>query len=227
MARVLCLHGLGGTGATMWPIVGALAADRHEVLAPTLPGHGSTPEDLIAATWQLWLDSARSWPADVVVGQSMGAVLALALAAEGGCRAVVAINPLAADPDAIDGLEWRMSRGHEWLDVAPSTVREMAYERLPLTALLAMHAGVAGVVLGDVKVPVLVVTSGADDVVDPASSDVVACALSGSVERLLLPTSGHVATLDRDRERLCSAVLRFVRRTTVTTKPKSDDAGGG
>ncbi|MFM2070245.1 MAG: hypothetical protein RLZZ623_508 [Actinomycetota bacterium] len=211
----------------MWPIVGALAADRHEVLAPTLPGHGSTPEDLIAATWQLWLDSARSWPADVVVGQSMGAVLALALAAEGGCRAVVAINPLAADPDAIDGLEWRMSRGHEWLDVAPSTVREMAYERLPLTALLAMHAGVAGVVLGDVKVPVLVVTSGADDVVDPASSDVVAGALSGSVERLLLPTSGHVATLDRDRDRLCSAVLRFVRRTTVTTKPKSDDAGGG
>ena len=22
--RVLCLHGLGGTGATMWPLVGAL-----------------------------------------------------------------------------------------------------------------------------------------------------------------------------------------------------------
>ena len=24
MARVLCLHGLGGTGATMWPLVAAL-----------------------------------------------------------------------------------------------------------------------------------------------------------------------------------------------------------
>jgi carboxylesterase len=227
MARVLCLHGLGGTGATMWPIVGALAADRHEVLAPTLPGHGSSPDDLIGVTWQHWLDAARSWPADVVVGQSMGAVLALALAAEGRCRGVVAINPLAPDPDAIDGLEWRMSRGHDWLDVAPSTVREVAYERLPLAALLAMHEGGAGVVLGDVKVPVLVVTSGADDVVDPASSDVVAAELGGAVERLLLPASGHVATLDVDRNRLCSAVLQFVGRTTVTIEPKSDDAGGG
>ena len=35
MARVLCLHGLGGTGATMWPLVGHLQAAHHTVLAPT------------------------------------------------------------------------------------------------------------------------------------------------------------------------------------------------
>lgn len=194
----------------MWPVVGALASDHHEVLAPTLPGHGSSPDDLIDVTWQQWLEAAAGWEADVVVGQSMGAALGLALAAAGRCRGVVAINPLAADPDAIDGLEWRISRGQEWLDVGASTVGEIAYQRLPLAAVLAMHQGIAAIELSAVSVPVHVVTSAGDDVVDPANSDVVAASLGGPVERTRLPSSGHVATLDVDRHLLCSAVTRFV-----------------
>jgi carboxylesterase len=215
MTRVLCLHGLGGSGATMWPVVAALSSDGHELLAPTLPGHGVEPEALVGRTWSEWLQAARDWPADVVVGQSMGAMLALALAAEGRCRAVVAINPLAADPDAIDGLEWRISRGHDWIDVAPSTVGELAFDRLPLGALLEMHRGVDAIALDAVTIPVLVATSATDDVVDPASSDLVAAALSGTVERLVLPRSGHVATLDVDRDLLCAKVRQFIVGVTA------------
>ena len=210
MARVLCLHGLGGTGATMWPVVGHLTSAHHTVLAPTLPGHGSTPDDLMALEWSQWLDAARDWPADVVVGQSMGAMLALALAAEGRCRAVVTINPLAPDPDAVDGLEWRISRGTEWHDVGPSSVGEQAYERLPMTSLLAMQTGILGVALGRVDVPVLIVTSALDDVVDPASSEVVAAMLAGPVERVVLARSGHVATLDIERDQLGHRIAQFV-----------------
>lgn len=207
MARVLCLHGLGGSGATMWPVVGSLSGAGHDAFAPTLPGHGSVPDDLAGVTWDDWLAAARAWPADLVVGQSMGAMLALALAAEGACRAVVAINPLSADPDAIDGLEWRRSRGHEWIEVGPSEVGEIAYERLPIASLLEMHQGIAGLDLGRVTVPVLIATSSGDQVVDPRSSDVVAAALGGPVQRLTLARSGHVATLDRDRTRLCRAIV--------------------
>ena len=46
MTRVLCLHGLGGTGATMWPIVAACIDAGFTTLAPTLPGHGTDPADL-------------------------------------------------------------------------------------------------------------------------------------------------------------------------------------
>ena len=78
------------------------------MLAPTLPGHGGEPDDLIGVDWETWLAAAREWPADgpadIVVGQSMGALLAFALAAEGRAGAVVAINPPAPDPDAIDGM---------------------------------------------------------------------------------------------------------------------------
>ncbi len=212
MARVLCLHGLGGTGAPMWPIVGHLAAAHHTAFAPTLPGHGSDPSDLVAVAWDDWLDAAREWDADVVVGQSMGAGLALVLAAEGRVRAAVVINPLAADLDAIDGLEWRRSRGTTSIDVGESSVDEVAYRSLPVDALLAMHHGLTTIDLGGVAVPVLIVTSANDDVVDPASSDIVAAGLGGPVQRLRLVASGHVATLDVDRDTLARAIVAFIDR---------------
>lgn len=212
MARVLCLHGLGGTGATMWPIVGHLANAHHTAFAPTLPGHGSTPDDLVGVGFDEWLDAARDWPADVVVGQSMGAVLALALAAEGQVRAAVAINPLAPDPDALDGLDWRRSRGHERIEVGPSSVGETAYTELPLDALLAMHEGLLALDLAAVRVPLLIATSVNDDVVDPASSDVIASAVGGPVERLSLRRGGHVAALDDDRDLLGREIVDFVAR---------------
>lgn len=208
--RVLCLHGMGGTGATMWPLVAALSSAGHTAFAPTLPGHGSDPADLIGVSFDDWVGAAREWPADVVVGQSMGAAIALALAAGGACRGVVAINPLAADPDAIDGLEWRQSRGHTRIEVEPSTVGELAYEWLPIEALLAMQEGIAAIDLTAVTVPTLIVTSAYDEVVDPASSDLVAARLGGVVRRVRLPHSGHVATLDADRGALHTAVLTFL-----------------
>ncbi|MEP7045694.1 MAG: alpha/beta fold hydrolase [Ilumatobacteraceae bacterium] len=208
MTRVLCLHGLGGSGATMWPIVAACIDAGHTT--PTLPGHGTDPADLVGVTWSDWLEAARDWEADIVVGQSMGGDLALQLAAEGRCRGVVAINPVAPDVDALDGLEWRRERGLQWIDVAPSAVGEIAYERLPIESLIAMTTGVAAIDLTAVYLPVLLVTSADDDVVDPASADVIAAALPGDVERLHLRHSGHVASLDEDRHLLQRAIVDFV-----------------
>ena len=213
MTRVLCLHGLGGTGATMWPIVAACIDANFTTLAPTLPGHGTDPSDLVGVSWDDWIEAARAWEADVVVGQSMGACLAMQLAAEQRCAGAVCINPVAPDPDAMEGLEWRQSRGHSWVEVGPSTVGEIAYERLPIEAVIAMTQGVASIDLGAIDRPVLLVTSAQDDTVDPASSDFIAGALHGDVRRLRLRRSGHVATLDKDRDVLQRAVVEFVNAT--------------
>ena len=53
MARVLFLHGLGGTGATMWPLVGHLANVHHTAFAPV--GGGGERE---SATTQVCVTSA-------------------------------------------------------------------------------------------------------------------------------------------------------------------------
>jgi carboxylesterase len=198
----------------MWPLVAALGSAGHTTMAPTLPGHGSVPEDLANVTWAGWVAAASAWPADVVVGQSMGGALALAVAAAGGCRAVVAINPSPPDPDSVEGLEWRLSRGHQWLEDAPVFDGEVAYTRLPLTALLTMAAGVLSIDLAAVVQPVLLVSSAHDEVVDPATAETFAAALGGPVRRVTLERGGHVATLDADRDRLATAVDAFIRTMT-------------
>ena len=199
----------------MWPVIAALHDAHHTALAPTLPGHGTSPEDLRGVRWDDWIAAAGEWPADAVVGQSLGGSLALALAATGACSAAVAINPVAPDPDALDGLEWRRSRGHEWIDAAPPLPGETTYPRVPIGALVEMSRGTLGIDLAAVTVPVLLVTSANDDVVDPASADVIAAALGGPVTRMVLPASGHVATIDTpDRALLLTAITRFVAEMT-------------
>lgn len=214
MTRVLCLHGLGGTGATMWPVVAACIDAGYTTLSPTLPGHGTAPTDLVGVTWQDWVAAASEWPADIVVGQSLGASLALQLAAEQRCRGVVCINPVAADPDTLEGLHWRQSRGHEWIDVDDFGVDEVAYTRLPIDALVAMMEGVAAIDLATVSQPVLLITSAGQDSIDEPASDAIAAALPSPPRRIRLERSGHVATLDAQRDVVQRAVVEFVSGST-------------
>jgi esterase/lipase len=126
-------------------------------------------------------------------------------------RAAVAINPLAPDPDQIDALEWHRSRGRTMIAVPVSPLEPWAYATLPIAALLAVHHGISNTDFAAITCPVLLVSSAADDVVDPASADVVAARLSNAtVSRHVLARGGHVATLDVDADELNDVVVAFV-----------------
>ena len=107
-------------------------------------------------------------------------------------------------------MEWRQSRGHYWIDGPPLADGETGYTVLPITALVAMANGVLLTDLGAVTCPVLLVTSVHDEVVDPASAEVIAVSLGGPVTRLVLTNSGHVATLGPDLDELLAAVTGFI-----------------
>lgn len=209
MALVGLVHGLGGTAATMAPLAEALRRAGHECVAVTLPGHGSSPDALEGVRWADWLGAVPS--AEVLVGQSMGGMLALAAAAArgGAVRLVVAVNTPAPDPDALDGLEWRQSRGHHWVDGPPLADGEEGYTRFPITALVEMVQGGLAVDGAAVTARVVLVNSDDDDVVDPASAGVWAAALTGAaaVDQVVLPGGGHVATMGPAAARLAEVVL--------------------
>lgn len=226
---VVVLHGLGGTPHSVLPITAAVHDAGYNTVAPTLPGHGTRPEDLVGLTWQEWLDavlhvcdelSARSPAGVVIIGQSMGATLALAAAGERPfVRGVVAINAVVGrpDPDATEHLEYLIARGRTMQpagdpDVRDPLAHDSAYSELALTGLLQLGVGAAGVEAGlaDITVPVLVVSSDHDQVVDPSTSDAVAAAVGGPVTRVRLPNSGHVASLDLDRQQLCRELLTWL-----------------
>lgn len=99
---LVCLHGFTDTWRT-WELVLPALERRHEVLAPTLPGHAGGPTlpaaadgaasaaKLVDAVEQA-LDEAGFDTAHVV-GNSLGGYLALQLAGRGRAESVVALAP--------------------------------------------------------------------------------------------------------------------------------------
>jgi esterase/lipase len=210
MATIALVHGIGGSAATMQPLADLLEHRGHDVRSITLPGHGTAPEDLVDVAWGDWLAAIPA--ADVLVGQSMGATLALAAAATRAPRLIVAINPPVGDEDALEGLEWRQSRGHEWLDTPEVAPGDESYARLPISALIEMVRGVLTAQLEAVAVPVLLTIGALDDSADPFAIDALAGRIVGPVTRLSLPNSGHVATLGPDLPVLVDTLERLLQQ---------------
>jgi pimeloyl-ACP methyl ester carboxylesterase len=95
---LVCLHGLTDTWRT-WELVLADLERRHDVLAPTLPGHAGGPpidgkidDGLLADAVERAMDEAGVETAHIV-GNSLGGHLALQLAARGRAESVVALAP--------------------------------------------------------------------------------------------------------------------------------------
>ena len=95
---LVCLHGFTDTWRT-WELVLPALERRHEVLAPTLPGHAGGPPLATERTTAALLD-ALEWMLDDagfatahIVGNSLGGYLALRLAARGRADSVVALAP--------------------------------------------------------------------------------------------------------------------------------------
>ncbi len=232
MIGAVVLHGLTGSTQSVAGLAGALAAAGFEVEAPMLPGHGTSPEDLARHGWADWVAAAEASYAlvaarcdrVVAVGLSMGGALAAGIAAaHPEVAGLAVVNPL-VDPPAPafrSALEGFLAAGEPFLpgvgsDIADPDAREVAYDRLPIAALLSMSLGLEDLLprLAGVRCPVLVLSSRHDHVVPSVSGDVLADAVTGPVERVWLERSFHVATLDLDRDELERRVVEFATRTT-------------
>ena len=95
---LVCVHGFTDTWGT-WELVLPALERRHDVLAPTLPGHAGGPaiggevsDGLLADAVERAMDEAGFATAHIV-GNSLGGFLALQLAARGRAESVVALAP--------------------------------------------------------------------------------------------------------------------------------------
>jgi pimeloyl-ACP methyl ester carboxylesterase len=97
---MVCLHGFMDTWRT-WELILPTLERRHDVLAPTLPGHAGGPPfpeaggldaGTLADAVERAMDDAGFATAHIV-GNSLGGYVALALAARDRARTVVALAP--------------------------------------------------------------------------------------------------------------------------------------
>jgi carboxylesterase len=229
----LCIHGFTGNPSSMRGVAEAFAAAGYHVELPRLPGHGTSVDDMLTTRWADWSGEVEaayqrlSQRVDTVVvaGLSMGGTLTLWAATEHPeIAGIVCVNP-AAQPqpsEVVEMVEGMIAEGTEVMpgigsDIADPDVRESAYEGTPLRCLLSLTNDGIGPVserYADCQVPLLLITSRNDHVVDPVQSDYLAEAWGGPVERVLLDRSYHVATQDFDRERIFADAVAFADRVT-------------
>jgi carboxylesterase len=220
----------------------------YTVDAVRLAGHCTTVEDFGRSTWHDWYRSALAGVEElqqeasqvVVVGQSMGALLALKLAVEypqviAGVvllsPALVLSNPWVhriapALPLLLPFARQRcIRRGPR--DVADPQARaeSPSYPELPLPALhqlltLQKHTRR---VLSQVRQPALIIHSRQDHTCPPSNAAILQRGLGGPVRAVLLEDSFHVISIDVDKERVAAEVAAFV--ASVATAGTRTNAG--
>lgn len=229
----LCIHGWTGNPGSMRGVAEAFAHAGFHVELPRLPGHGTHMDDMLDTTWDDWSGeveeayqrlAARS-SGVVAAGQSMGGSLSLWLGAwHAALKGLVCINPaVMPQPDEVfELLEDYVQQGIEVLpgigsDIADPAVTESAYEGSPVRTLLSLFEAVRDLAphYPDIVVPLLLIGSRQDHVVEPAHADYLAERFGGSVERVTLERSFHVATLDYDKELIFERSVEFARRVAT------------
>ncbi|MGB5240906.1 MAG: alpha/beta fold hydrolase [Prochlorococcaceae cyanobacterium] len=235
---LLLLHGFSGSTSTFAALEPALIQAGFAVQAPLLRGHGrDSPQALAGVTWSDWLDDASSALAElraragsvIVVGHSMGALLAALLAAEQSTAIdslVLAAAPVRLASPLAPGRplafltpllgrllpRWPMPRHYADPALAAS---DTSYPWVPMDALLSFLqlSVVVRRRLAEVHQPVLILQSRADRVVPPAAADLLASGLGTPREQLRMvgfERSGHELFRDCEEGAVIASVLQFV-----------------
>jgi pimeloyl-ACP methyl ester carboxylesterase len=203
----ICIHGAGGGGWewAIWQRV--FGAQGWNVLAPDLmPAQDGLErtgiEDYVAQV-TAWCAASPSAP--VLIGASLGGLLALLCAPRVAPAALVLINPLppaslrerAAARDYPDIVAWGRARSLDGtrraMPDADDAACLFAFRRWRDESGAVLRAAAAGVPAAAPLCPLLVVASELDHDVPPAASRALAQHLGGSFS--LLPGASHVGPL--------------------------------
>jgi carboxylesterase len=234
----LLIHGFTGCPWEMRFLGEHLQAAGITANIIRLAGHATSPEDMEGFAWQDWygsalagLDALAQVTDDiVVVGQSMGSLLALKLAAEHPerIRALVLLAP--ALKTSMFWLPWvtplipvvRIAFGERFRfvskeggsDVADDAARATipSYTRTPLRAvnqLVQLQQNVRPLV-ASVRQPTLIVHSTQDHTCPIENVALLQKELPGPVRTLILRDSFHVVSIDKDRELVAAEVAAFI-----------------
>ncbi|MBC7258778.1 MAG: alpha/beta fold hydrolase [Chloroflexi bacterium] len=210
---------------------------------PVLRGHMQTPEALIGVTWRDWYADAEAALKDllteaekaVVVGLSMGGLVALHLAAEHPDQvdaiALVAAalklrNPLAPG-NALAFLQPIVGKLVRWWPMPPNYAdKELEkydtnYDRAPMDAILSFLDYTTYVEgrLPEVRAPALIIQSHKDQTVAPNSAQIIHDRIASTDKRIVwFERSHHEMMRDLEREKVFETIQAFLKERLAKVK---------
>lgn len=215
---VLLLHGLGSSPSDFWQFYPYLDRKDLTINSPLIAGHGTSPKDLRKTSYESWILSAETAYASlkdsgkdvVVVGNSMGSLLALELASKHEIDHVILINPpLELQTKLVNFLPiFGLFESYHPKNIF--TVNDegypdyaITYKAYPLNSIseLITLKNRVNSNLGKVDEPVLVFQSGLDTLVDHGGgNNIVENSKSEDVELVSLTNSTHTYFTEEDLE---------------------------
>jgi carboxylesterase len=246
---ILLIHGFGGDPAEVRPLAAAFIREGYSVHAPLLPGHGALPDELAGVRWQQWAETVAQGFATlrhrcsevVAVGFSMGALLALSLAAHLPVTRLVMLAPaLRLRGQLLVNLSGIARHAISWYypfagaDFKDPALRALIHHRAPAAdlddpvvcehlrrtvrvPLAAIHQLTllqrhARYMLPRVIAPTLVVQGRDDATVDPRSAGQVARHIGATDCRLVwMEGYGHQLLLGEGGERIAHTIVAWLQ----------------
>lgn len=244
---VLLIHGLTGTPVEMRYVAKGLAAAGYHVHALQLAGHCGTEGDLLRTNWQDWTASvdaaylklAQDYDHIAVAGLSMGAMLALHLAATRPVAGVVLYSPvLWYDGWSIPWLQFllplviatRLGDHYRLVETFPYGLKDDRLRAVVVSRMMSGDSAGAGTLgmagatlremrkliaqvkreLGSIAAPTLILHSAEDDVASLRNANFLETRLGGSVRKVVLDDCYHLIVLDRQRARVVQETVHFL-----------------
>jgi len=212
---ILLIHGFAGDVGEIEPLRDYLAQKGYVVTCPLLPGHGMTKkelsqttcEDWIASTEQAYLDLSKHCGKIVVVGFSMGGLLAANLW-NYGFSGMVTINtpvfywnPKIIVTNLISDFK---TYGKKYFDVSTdkSLSSMLEFQKL-LTKTKPMF--------GNITCKTMVVQASDDDTVHYKSADYIFKKVCADKSIYKLPHGGHMIFQSDHKDEVCKAIESFIR----------------
>ncbi len=230
----LLTHGFTGSPFEMRELGEFLADKGLSVLCNPLPGHGTTPYEMLKTDWYDWYGAFVDNLAELssrcekvfLCGMSMGGTLSLHAAAHHAEKYnVVGVAAYAAPvylknallplvPLAKKLVKFKPSAGSDVADPV-ACASQQSYDLTPLeciTSLLDLLAHVKND-LQDVSAPVLMIQSKKDNTVHPPNVHLIN-KLLGSKDKTVIEVekSYHVITVDYDKETVKGKTYEFISR---------------
>ncbi len=224
---VLLIHGYTGTPAEMRLLGEYLQKRGFNVLGIRLPGHGTSAEELKQTTAVDWYavaerafkDLQARFACVMVAGLSMGGLLTLKLAKEYAVEKIALIATPIFVPDKrlpfLRILKYFVPYiAKNKKDYGEAQPYNLSYSRMPTRPLISLFRLLHQCknALSSIKVPVLILQSKTEKTVSPKSAQYIYDHLSSKKKKLIwFNDSGHILTLDKEREQVFKAIEEFFR----------------